>query len=225
MRTTTIFISISLILFLLSCSLIDKKESLTGEQIENYIETYTQLREEAPEILESINIDPKNAELGKEQYAKIQKIIKEGGFDNYSQFIITNAKIGSIFSILQAETGMENFEDLNENSNKMLDDGIAEIDKILNDPDIPEDIKVEQRKIKEELLKGTKQLEESWKKNKKWADKVMKSTKKFTGLFISEDDIAIVKEYEDKIMEAYTGFQMPELPNGKFPELDLSNLQ
>ncbi len=220
MRKTTIFISVALILFLLSCSLIDKKESLTDEQIENYIATYTQLREESPEILESINIDPKNAELGKEEYAKIQEIITNGGFDNYYQFIVTNAKIGSIIGILKAQSGSENIENLTDNNQELIDDGIAEIEKILNDPSISEEIKEEQRKLKEELIKGTEKLQKNWDKNKKWAKKVMKSTKKITGLFISEEDIAIVKKHEDKIMEAYTGFQIPELPNGKFPKLN-----
>lgn len=219
MRKTTIFISISLILFLLSCTLIDKKESLTDQQIENYIATYTQLKEEAPEMLESINKNPKNAELGKEEYAKIEKIITNGGF-NYYEFVVINAKVGSIFSIIQAHSVIENLENLAENNQELIDSGIAEIDKILNDPRISEEVKEEQLKLKEELLKGTEKLQKNGKKNEKWVKKIMKSTKKISGLFISEEDIAIVKKYEDKILDAYTGFQIPELPNSKFPKLN-----
>jgi len=220
MRKITIFISISLILFLLSCTLIEKKECLTDQQIEKYIATYTQIREKSPDILESINKNPKNAELNKE-YEELQQIITDGGFDNYYQFVVTNAKVGSIFSIIQAQSGIENFENLTENSQELIDNGIAEIDKILNDPNISEEVKKEQQKLKEELLKGTEKLQKNWKKNEKWAKMVMKSTEKISGLFISEEDIAIVKKYEDQIMEAYAGFQIPELPEGKFPKLDL----
>ena len=51
----------------------------------------------------------------------------------------------------------------------------------------------------------------------------MKSVDKISGLIVSKDDIKVVKKYEDEIMEAYTGFQMPKLPDGKFPELNLGD--
>lgn len=223
MKKVQIIISIAVILFLLSCSLIDQKESLTSSQVENYLDVYTEIREEAPEILEAINKNPKNAEVGKEQYQKIQSIIKNSEFENYAQFIVINAKIGTIFSLIKAQDGMEDFENLNENSNKMIDDGIAEIDKILNDPEISEEIKAEQRKLKEELLKNAEKLNIDWDKNKKWAEKVLKSTKKISGMFISKQDIELVKQYEQEISEAYTGFQIPEIPNATFPKLDLEN--
>lgn len=129
--------------------------------------------------MESINRDLKNAELGKDEYAKIEEIIANGGF-NYYEFVVINAKIGSIFSILKAQSGTEN---LTENSQELTNDGTGKLQK-------------------------------------NWAKKIMKSTKKITGLFISEEDIVIVKKYEDKILETYTGFQIPELPNGKFPKLN-----
>ena len=220
MKKNVFIISLFFISLIYSCTF-SEKSSLTDEKVKNYIEVYKQLREEAPIILEKINSNPKNADIGQEQYATIQNIIKDGGFDNYAQFVMVNAKIGSIFSIIQANSGMEKFENLVESGDDLIDDGIALIKEQLDDPEVPEETKVELRKTLKELQKGQNESNDNWKKNEKIAKIVMKTTKKISGLIVSEGDIQIVKKYEAEIMEAYVGFQMPELPDGNFPKLNL----
>ena len=218
-----LFFSLIISFLFFSCSVISsKKDGLTDEKVENYIKVYKELRENAPGMLENINKDPENADIGKQEYVKFVKIIKDGGFKDFKDFIYTNAKIGSIFSILQAQKGMNVSENMQGSGNDMFADGIAEIQKQIDNPDVPEDTKEELIVQIEEMKQQQALMNETYEKNEKIAKIVLKSVKKISGLIVSEKDIEIIEKYEDQIMEAYVGFQLPELPDGKFPDVDFS---
>jgi uncharacterized protein (UPF0147 family) len=219
---TSIFLFV-FFLFLFSCSVVEKGTPLTDKDVKNYIEVYKNLRKDAPKMLENINSAPESNQKGLETFNNFEKIIKNGGIKDYATFVMMNAKIGSIFSILQAESGMQHFENLSESSGSMLEQGIAEIEKILADPNIPEEIKIEHRKTLQELEKSKSELNQNWDKNKPIAAWVLEKTKQISGLIVTENDILIVKKYEKEIMEAYVGFPMPKLPDGKMPELKFDN--
>lgn len=209
------------ILTVMSCGVVDKGDSLTDEQVLNYIKVYKKMREAAPGMLEKINQNPDDSQAGKEGFNNFENIIKDGGLKDYPQFVMLNAKIGSIFSIMQATEGMDKFSNMNESSKNMLDEVIAEYQKIIDDPEMPEETKNSARQGIEELKKSKKELSENWEKNKFLADFVLNQVKKISGLIVDEADIEVVKHHEKEIMEAYVGFPMPELPDGKMPKLNL----
>ncbi len=224
MKNQIITIALIISIILSSCTLaLTKRYHLTEDDILNYIEVYTNLREQSPEILERINKDPKNSDIGKEEYNKIRDIIIDGGFESFADFVYINSKIGTVFSLIQAQKGMETFENLHEDSADAIQKSIEELQKIIDDPSTPDDTKMELQKQILELQKNQQTLNNDWTNNKKWADLVLKSTKKISGLIVSKEDIELVEKYESEIMEAYTGFQVPELPDGSFPEIDLEN--
>ena len=214
-------LSVLLLISITACTTIKQYDTgtLTDKDIVQYTEVYKKLREKAPTILEEINKDPNNSQLAIEKFSNFEEIIKNGGFEGYPQFVYMNAKIGSIFSLIQATKSMNSFEELNESSNKMLRQGIEIIDEQLADPDVPEETKAELRVTKTELLSGQDELNENWEKNSKIANFVLEKATKIAGLIVSQEDVEAVKRNEKLIMEAYVGFQMPELPNNTFPDL------
>jgi hypothetical protein len=218
MKTKQIILIFGLLIFF-SCGIINKEDGLTEDQIKNYAETYKNLKEKAPDILQQINQDPENSDIGADKFGEIESIITDGGFRSYQEFVIVNTKIGAIFSIMQANSSMENFEDMNESGNQSFESGIAELERLIADPNTPEDVKNEYRKTIEELKQAKQEVNESYTENKKWADLVMKGADKIQGLIVSENDLELVKKYEDDIFEAYTGFPKPELPSNEFPEI------
>lgn len=222
----TILFSLVISIFFTSCiAAIMKKDTLTEEKVGNYIEVYEKLREEAPDILENINKDPENADIGKEEYDKFLKIIKKGGFESFADFVYTNAKIGSVFSLIQAEKGMDNFENMNESGNDMFDESIAEIQKIIDDSQTPEETRKELIQQITDIKENQKLMNDSYVDNEEIAEFVMKSVKTISGLIVSEEDIRIITKFEAEIMHAYVGFQLPELPDGKFPEMNFDEFE
>lgn len=216
-KTLSLLTLISIILF--SCGVVDTGGDLTEQKIENYIDVYQKLREIAPDILEQINKNPENSDIGLEKFSEIESVIKDGGFRSFADFVRTNAKIGAIFTVIQANSAMENYEDLNEWSNESFDSGIAEYEKLIADPNIPEENKKEYRQAIEELKKSQNEVNDDWDANKKWANLVLKGVNKIKGLIVSEEEIELVKKYEAEIYEVYTGIPQPELPDNKFPDI------
>lgn len=173
-------------------------------------------------MLEAINNDPDNTEkAGQEQYEVVEEIIQGSGLTDYAEFATLNAKIGSVFTIIQAESGMTKFENLQDSSNSMLDEGIAELQKNLNDPDVPEETKEELRITLKELEKGKKELNESYSKNLKMANFVMDQVKNVSGFIVDKEEVELVKKYEKQILEVYVGFPLPYESDGRLPKLNL----
>lgn len=208
-------------LFIFSCSQITgEKGTITNEQVENYLEAYKNLREKAPEILKDINENSDQSKAGKEGYDSVERIIQESGLESYAQFVRLNAKIGTIFSMLQAHKGLNSQENLYESGQDMFDDSNRFIEEQLNDPEVPEETKVELRKTLEELKQNSNELKESYVSNKAIADWVMNKAEKIQGLLVNESDIEVIQHYEEDIFEAYTGFPRPEGLDGNMPDLD-----
>ncbi len=204
-----------------ACSTVKKYDTgtLTDQQVLNYIEVYKKLKDKAPEILEAVNKDPENKQTASEQFNVFEDIIKEGGIESYPHFVYLNAKIGSIFSIMQATNSMEQFKEMTESGDKSFEQAIAEVEKQLANPDVPEETKVELRKTLEELKRGQSEVKQNWEENSKWANLVLDKVNDIAGLIVNEGDVEVVKRHEKEIMEAYMGFPMPELPDNKFPEI------
>ena len=189
---------------------LNNESSLTDENVKNYINVYKKLREKAPEILQGLNEGLDDVEDGKVGFSAIEEIIKEGGLQDYPDFVRLNAKIGAIFSILQANKAMDTFEKLNTDSKAILDENIKLLEEQLEDKDIPEETKAEIRETIKELKKGKTELSESWEKNKNIAKLVLKNVQKLTKLIVSQEDIEVVMRHENEILEAYVGFPLPK---------------
>jgi len=222
MKQISFWITIVILFFITSCK--TQKMAigirLTDENVAQYIRAYTSLRKKAPHILEAINNDPNNSRTAINQYQSIEGTIKESGLKDYPMFVLLNAKIGSVFSLLQAEKGMDRFANLNSSSNVMLDDGIAEIERLLNDPVVPEDSKADLRQTLAELKAGKNELNTEYSHNKKIADWVIDKTTKITGLIVNKNEIEVVKRNEKAIMKAYVGFPLPYEFDGTMERVD-----
>lgn len=180
-------------------------EELTEQQVKNYIKTYKTIRADFPQMIEKME-DPSGADQANmELFQEFTKVLKSGGFENFQEFVLVNGKIAAIFSVLQAEKGMADQKNLNTDSKKMLTDGMKQIQDILNDPEIPEEVKAEQRKLLEELQAGEKELTETWEDNAQIATEVIDGVKKVSGFLVTENDLKLVKKYENEIMAVYIG--------------------
>jgi len=195
-----------------SCGVVGEKDkgTLTDQDVQNYIKAYKALKEQAPGILEQVNKNKGNEQIGKDQFGNIEKTIKDAGIADYPTFVKLNVKIGAIFSIAQGEKGMNQFSKMKTDGNQQIADAIKMYDSLIADPNTPENAKAEFRKAKEQMNAANQQINQDWEKNKKWADLVMDKTKKLTNIFVNEKDIEVVMKHEKEIMEAYTGFAMPE---------------
>ena len=187
----------------------DNKSPLTDERVENYIEVYKKMRKHTPEILQGLNEEGGINENGQESYEAFEKIIKEGGLDDFADFVRLNAKIGAIFSIIQANKGMEQYGKLKSGSENMFDENIKLLEEQLADPEIPEDTKQELRESIKEIKKGKQEFNESMGKNEAWANLVLENVQKLTNLIADEHDVEVVMRHESEIMEAYVGFPLP----------------
>ncbi len=206
-----IILIIFLISFVQSCVPdLSNKSSLTDENVMNYLSGYKKLREKAPEILQNLNENKNDVESGMQRFNTFEEIIKESGLENYADFVRLNAKIGTIFSVIQANKGMNRFEKLNTDSKTMFDKNIKFLEEQLADPDVPEETKKEIRETIQKLKNGKTELTKNWEKNEKWANLVLKNVQKLTKLIVSKEDIEVVLRHENEIMEAYVGFPMPK---------------
>jgi hypothetical protein len=188
---------------MISCSGSDKKgESLSAPKIEAYINSYKALREKAPELLNNANSGNKlDQQAG---FNDFEAVLKENGL-SYKEFVILNAKIGAVYSILQGQDFMNQMDNMKTAGMGQMDDGMKQMQTSIDDPNVPEEAKAGLRKSLEEMKAGKAKINEDFDKNKGWADLVMDKAKSLTNIFVSKEDIEMVKQYSDKITEAYTG--------------------
>ena len=213
-----------IIIFLLifsNCGFIKNEITLKEQDVLNYISVYKVLRTQAPEILKSINTGPESNISEREGFQLFLKIIQKGGFKNYENFVWTNAKIGAIISLLQAESGMDRFNSLNTESMSSIDQGIKELEKVLSDPNLSDETRMDIHHTLVELQESRRKLMAEWEKNKPYADWILDKAKSISGLILNESEIWLVKKYESEIIEAYLGFPLPKVSNGKMPDLRL----
>jgi len=211
MKTLAKLCAIATFLLLYSCNFLSKEKdnTLSDQDVMDYIKVYKELREKGPDFLKNVNenVDSK----GNEGFEKFENIIKEGGIKDYATFVKMNAKIGAIFSIAQGDKSVDSFGKMVVDGQKQFDEAIKDFDAKLNDPNFPEDAKEEIRKSKKEMQEAKKKLQSEWENNSKWANWVLEKTKKISGIIVNEKDIEVVMRHEKEIMEAYTGFTMPQI--------------
>jgi len=192
-----------------SCGVVETKPTITENDVKNYISTYKAIREKAPNVLQQLNENVGKSDKSIFLCDSIQDIVKANGIDSCSHFIRLNAMIGSVFAIIQASKTMGDFENLNNNSQNQIDNGVQELQKLIDDPNIPEANKEEYRKQIEELQAGKDKLEKNWKSGEFWVNWVIKGVEKITGFIVSAADIEIIQKFEQELLEIYAGFPAP----------------
>lgn len=183
-----------------------KGSSLTGQQIESYLASYKALREKAPDMLTQANSGSMDAQ--KEGFSNFEGITKENGL-SYKEFVIINAKIGAVYSIMQGESFMGAMDKMKTDGFEQIDDAQKMMQEQLDNPEVPEETKVALRQSMAEMKANKEKINSEFDKNKAWADPVMDATKGITNLFVSKEDVELIKTYFDKITEAYTGGVVP----------------
>jgi hypothetical protein len=220
MKILKLFLILSFF-FISSCSNWFSNQSLTEDDVKNYINVYKELRAKAPEILEVVNQNPKNADIGLEQYKKIENIIKDGGFESYYNFVFVNSKIGLIFSLMQGQKGLSIYANTMTTSDSIFNDMIDMLQQQVDDPNTNTETRIEFKRQIQELKQQRLNNQLLYEKNEKWAKLIFNAAKKIENMYVSESDIKLVEKYEQEIWVTYTGFPVPALPDGKFPEINL----
>lgn len=177
---------------------------ITDEMVGKYIKTYGALRKNGHNYLDFLARGGAGGEAG---FNKFEADIKKGGFKDYAEFVKVNAKIAWAWNMAQASRGLEKQKDLQKWGQSGLDAGIAEIQKHINDPNVPEETKKGLRKQIEELRKGKKKLKNAFDKNMKWADWAMNFVKPLT----NDKDIKVIIRHEKELMQVFTGLSKKQL--------------
>ncbi|MCB1178687.1 MAG: hypothetical protein KDK36_13965, partial [Leptospiraceae bacterium] len=139
--------------------IVSESGDLTDEKVERYIQTVKVLRKYGTNLPQKFAENEGDASLPIKIYEEIVEVIESNGFKDFPDFLRINAKIAWAWNISQGDLALENFQGLTDSS-------IEQLDKAINDPEIPEEIKEELRESKKEIL-------ENWKKNKKYAKMTM----------------------------------------------------
>jgi major membrane immunogen (membrane-anchored lipoprotein) len=188
------------------CSTGEKTESLTAQKIEAYLNSYKELRQKAPDLLYKANSE--NVDAQTQGFSDFEGVTKNNGL-SYKEFVIINAKVGAVYSVLNAQDFMNVMGNMKEQGMDQMDEGMKQMQAQIDDPNVPAEAKEEMKKALEEMKKGKADVNAEFDKNKEWADLVLNKTKSLTNLFISKEEADLVKQYFDKITEAYTGGVMP----------------
>lgn len=192
----------------------ESKGSLTANDMETYIAVYKQLKQQAPDILHDLQGNENEVNTQQAQFTVFEDIIKKGGLKDYPEFVRLNAKIGTVFAIMQASKAMDRFQTMHDNGMTQFDDAAKELQAQINHPEVPEATKAELRKTLDTLRMGKQTVQQNWAANKPWADFVMDKAKKITGSFVAESEIELVAQYESQLLEAYTGLPAKVLEQG-----------
>lgn len=210
---TTIFLT----LFLISCggtkldiyeeyrNRVSTVGDLTDEMVVKYAKTYKNLRNFGIRFEDYLAKNPDAS--GTATYNEMEKIIKEGGFKDFEEFVKVNAKIAWAWNLSMADRGIKDFDRMQEWGDKKTDEGVAQIEEALKNPELPAESREELKKAKETLLQARKDRNTDYKKNKKWAEVAMKLTKPLT----NEKDMAVIMRHERELMEVFTGLSPEQL--------------
>jgi hypothetical protein len=202
MKKYSLFLSALIIAFVSSCGKYGNNEPLTGTKIEEYINAYKGLRQNAPSLLNNANSGDINKQ--KEGFSGFESELKKNNL-SYPEFVRLNAKIGAIYSLISAENFMGDMEKMKTGGIEQMDEGMKQIQQQIDDPNVPAEAKVELKKSLEEMKSAKSKVNTEYGNNKYWADLVMDKTKSITNQFVSKEDVELVKSYKDKITEAYAG--------------------
>ena len=166
---------------------------LNDETVLKYTKVVKELHKLGPSIPEKIAGREGDPEVGEEVFSQIEKIIKDGGFKDYTEFVKVNAKVAWAWNVSQGEKGIQDIQ-------TMKDIGVSKIKEALANPNIPEETKVELRKTLAET-------ESNWEKNKYYADMTLNFVKPFT----NKNDLDVINRHYKDLMEGFTGRTLEEL--------------
>lgn len=206
MKKLYLFFVIPAVFLFNGCGTGEKTESLTAQKLEAYLNSYKELRQKAPELLNKANNE--NMDAQSQGFSDFESVTKTNGL-SYKEFAVINAKVGAIYSILNAQDFMNTMGNMKDQGMGQMDEGMKQMQAQIDDPNVPAEAKEEMKKALEEMKKSKTDINTEFDKNKEWADLVLNKTKSLTNLFISKEEADLVKQYFDKISEAYTGGVIP----------------
>jgi hypothetical protein len=179
-----------------------KNVTLTTQKIEAYLNSYIEMREKTPQILSDVNT--KMVDIEKVGVGDFEAICSKNGI-SFKDFVVLNAKVGAVYSILNAEDFMNMMGNMKADGDVQLDEGMKQMQAQIDDPNFPAEAKEEMKKALEEMKKNKAKINSEFEKNKEWADLVLDKTKSISNVFIDKTEAELVKQYFNKITEAYTG--------------------
>ena len=155
---------------------------LTDSLMEKYLKAYAGLQK--------AGIAQGNGQVNQNTSGELEQIVKKAGFTSFLEFMQVQQKVGQAISILESESYMTKMEAMSD----VNDPQWAEMKKMLDDPDIPEESK---KQAREQFAKSR----ENYDKNKKIAMPVLNVVKGMT----DKDSLEVAKRYHKRILKLYTG--------------------
>ncbi len=181
---------------------------LTDEMVENYVNAYRALKGNGINYLDFMEENKDSLDTENEAFNQVDSTLKSYNFADYAEFVKVNAKIAWAWNISQGQIGLMRFEKLHDNSQAMIvEQGIEPIQELLNDPDIPEDVKADLRVQLEELKQMSAELQSTYDENLGWAEIAMGYVTPLT----NEHDMDIIMRHEMELMEVFSGLTQAQL--------------
>lgn len=181
---------------------------LTDEMVENYVNAYRDLKSNGINYLDFMESNKDKLETENDAFNQVEGTLKNYSFADYGEFVKVNAKIAWAWNISQGQIGLMRFERLHDNSQAMIvEQGIEPIQELLNDPEIPEDVKADLRVQLEELKAMSAELSDTYSENLEIAEVVMGYVTPLT----NEHDMEIIMRHEMELMEVFSGLTQSQL--------------
>lgn len=181
--------------------------NLSDATMIKYLQVFQELKAASSDVLELINENEPSAGQQAE-FSSLQGIIENSGM-NYEDFIAINNKIGTIYSISEANMGTyQNIADANAGQ---MDEMINSIQEMIDDPAVPASEKDRLRASLQEAKNGKDQLSNMFEQNKEKAAKMYKTIQKKLGKIASQAEVQLVNNYQQELKVAYDGISRPRI--------------
>lgn len=167
---------------------------LEDDLLKRYCAAVADLQKAGPGLLQNFRQNGQTVDAGQAGYSEIDNLVKKHGFSGYAEFVKVNAKVAWAWNLTMGEAGIEEFT-------QKHNDGVAQLQAALKDPQVPEEAKVE-------LRKALETLESQWDNDQKWANLVVDRLKPLS----NPEDMAAVKKHKDCLMAAFTAGVVPRIP-------------
>jgi len=187
------------VLFCFFCACSPPGPELTDDLVMRYIKAYNGIRKIAPDLARRMAAykgegEPGLETAGQQGFDDLQKVVQDAGFRDMAEFVTVNAKIAWAFNYVQAVRAIDEFQQLHDN-------GLADFDRALADPEVPEETKTA-------LREGRARLATEFARNKSWADLTMRGVK----LFSDDKARAVIERHREALEKAYVGYATPQAP-------------
>lgn len=173
-----------LLCLLVSCA---NGDSLSNQEIDNYLQAYRELRQKAPEMAQQLVNSKLELHKGLPKFNEFEQVIKDAGFENSLDFARVNAAVTWSLSQLEGSRFLKN-------TDQQMQQLLKDIDQKLQSNTLTAE-------LRQQLETQKAQLKAQFEENKPWADAVQKGAE----FFNDPATLETVKARKDEILAVLSG--------------------